>query len=153
MTGRVQTKAFVAGLLAACLAAGIGASTAAAATPTATITSATAYFRTVAVTGQIDPGTQETTFYAEALGATVVFASPGWTSLRIAGVRVALALDASHTGTPMGLHFAVSDLAAVRAAIARAGGATGDVVEVAPGVILVDATDTEGNSFTITPRE
>ena len=88
-----------------------------------------------------------TAFYTAALGATVKFATPGWTSLFIAGVRIGLA----HPGTPgpTGLHFAVSDLAAARAAIERAGGRSDAPVEVAPGVVIANATDTEGNGFTL----
>jgi predicted enzyme related to lactoylglutathione lyase len=53
----------------------------------------------------------------------------------------------------IGLHFAVSDLAAARAAIERGGGRTCKAVEVAPGVIVADATDTEGHGFTLALRE
>ena len=53
-----------------------------------------------------------TAFYVNALGATVAFASPGWSSLRIAGVRIGLALNPMHEGGRTGLHFAVSDLVA-----------------------------------------
>ena len=91
-------------------------------------------------------------FYVNALGATVAFASPGWSSLRIAGVRIGLALNPMHSGGRVGLHFAVSDLAAARAAVERAGGRTGAATEVAPGVIVADATDTEGNIFTLALR-
>jgi predicted enzyme related to lactoylglutathione lyase len=93
-----------------------------------------------------------TAFYVTALGATVTFASPGWSSLRIAGVRVALALNPMHKGGRSGLHFTVSDLAASRSHVDGAGGRTGEAVEVAPGVIVAEATDTEGNAFTVTPR-
>ena len=48
-----------------------------------------------------------TAFYVQALGANVMFSSPGWSSLRIAGVRMALHLDPAHGGGRMGLHFAV----------------------------------------------
>jgi predicted enzyme related to lactoylglutathione lyase len=92
-------------------------------------------------------------FYVEAFGATVAFTSPGWSSLRIAGVRVGLALNPKPTGRRIGLHFAVRDLAAARAAVERAGGRTGAATEVAPGVIIAEATDTEGNTFTLAPRQ
>ena len=86
-------------------------------------------------------------FYSSALAAQVKFSSPGWTSLMIAGVRVGLA----HPGTPgpTGLHFAVADLKQASAAIERAGGRCDAPVEVAPGVIIACATDTEGNGFTL----
>ena len=73
-----------------------------------------------------------TAFYVNALGATVAFASPGWSSLRIAGVRVGLALNPMHEGGRTGLHFAVSDLVAARSDVQGAGGRTGEAVEVAP---------------------
>jgi predicted enzyme related to lactoylglutathione lyase len=86
-----------------------------------------------------------------ALGATVTFASAAWSSLSIAGVRVGLALVDDHGGGPTGLHFAVADLAAVGAAIQLAGGRVARAgVEVAPGVVLSEAIDTEGNGFTLT---
>jgi predicted enzyme related to lactoylglutathione lyase len=53
----------------------------------------------------------------------------------------------------IGLHFAVSDLAAARAAVERAGGRIGAETEIAPGVIVAEATDTEGNTFTLAPRQ
>jgi catechol 2,3-dioxygenase-like lactoylglutathione lyase family enzyme len=56
-----------------------------------------------------------TAFYVEAFGAEVVAAVPFWSSLRIAGVRVGLALVAGHTGGRVGLHFAVAVVAAARA--------------------------------------
>jgi predicted enzyme related to lactoylglutathione lyase len=91
-------------------------------------------------------------FYVQVFGATVTFTSPGWSSLLIAGVRVGLALTPEHGGGRIGLHFAVTNFEAVRAAIERAGGRTSEVVAVAPGVIVAASTDTEGNTFTLAPR-
>ena len=92
-------------------------------------------------------------FYAQALGAAVSFLSPAWSSLLIANVRVGLAFDADHTPTRTGLHFAVTDLEAARTAVARAGGsASSSPVEVAPGVVVADVIDTEGNTFVLTQR-
>ena len=94
-----------------------------------------------------------TAFYVSALGATVVFASPRWSSLRIAGVRIGLALAPDGTGSRGGLHFAVTDLAAAIAAVEGAGGRRiAPATEVAPGVVVADAADTEGNTFTLTQR-
>jgi predicted enzyme related to lactoylglutathione lyase len=94
-----------------------------------------------------------TAFYVEALGADVVFASPGWTSLRIAGVRLGLALVQGHAGARVGLHFAVGDLAAACADVEGAGGVVvAPSVEVAPGVVVADVTDTEGNGFALVQR-
>jgi predicted enzyme related to lactoylglutathione lyase len=94
-----------------------------------------------------------TAFYVVALGATMVFATPGWTSLRIAGVRLGLALSPEHTPGRVGLHFAVADLAVARAEVERAGGRLVTApTEVAPGVIISDLADTEGNVFTLTQR-
>jgi predicted enzyme related to lactoylglutathione lyase len=91
-----------------------------------------------------------TAFYVGALGATVAFASPRWSSLLVAGVRLGLALDDEHEDRRVGLHFAVRELEDARAAVERAGGVTASPVEVAPGVVVVAATDTEGNTFTLT---
>ncbi len=92
-----------------------------------------------------------TEFYVHALDAEVVFASPRWSSLRIAGVRVGLALDEDHTGGRVGLHFAVGDLSAARSATERAGGRIVDAaLEVAPEVVIATVADTEGNIFTLT---
>jgi predicted enzyme related to lactoylglutathione lyase len=91
-----------------------------------------------------------TDFYTRALAADVVFAMPQWTSLRIAGVRIGLALDANHAPTRTGLHFAVNDLPAALAAITGAGGrVVVEPVEVAPGVVIAEAIDTEGNTLTL----
>lgn len=88
-------------------------------------------------------------FYRDALGAVVTFASPRWSSLRIAGVRLGLFLHPDHPGGRAGLHFVVADLATTRAAVERAGGRVAPPVEVAPGVVTVDVTDPEGNTFAI----
>jgi predicted enzyme related to lactoylglutathione lyase len=89
-----------------------------------------------------------TRFYAEALGAVVTFASDGWSSLDIAGVRIGLFL---HEGTGRsGLHFVVGDLGAARADVERAGGSFAtDPMEVAPGVTIAEVEDTEGNVITL----
>ena len=95
-----------------------------------------------------------TAFYVQALGATVVFSSASWSSLRIAGVRVGLALTPEHVASRVGLHFAVSDLTIARAEIERAGGfIASSPVEVAPGVVIVRCDDSEGNTFTLTQSQ
>lgn len=92
-----------------------------------------------------------TAFYVNALGAAVVFSSAGWSSLRIAGVRVGLALGTEHVAGPTGLHFAVPDLATACSEVERAGGlVVSSPVQVAPGVVVVRCDDTEGNGFTLT---
>jgi predicted enzyme related to lactoylglutathione lyase len=89
-------------------------------------------------------------FYVDALGASVVFESANWSSLRIAGVRLGLFLNPEHTVGNVGLHFVVSDLVAARAAVERSGGRiAASSVEVAPGVVIAQVTDTEGNIFTL----
>jgi predicted enzyme related to lactoylglutathione lyase len=94
-----------------------------------------------------------TRFYASAFGAEVVFASAGWSSLRIAGVRVGLALALDHAGCRTGLHFAVDGLAAARAEVERAGGrVVAASIEVAPGVVVAEVADSEGNTLTLTQR-
>jgi predicted enzyme related to lactoylglutathione lyase len=94
-----------------------------------------------------------TRFYEEALGASVTFASEGWTSLRIAEVRLGLALAPLHEGATTGLHFAVGALAAAVDDVVRAGGKVVRAsVEVAPGVLVGDVVDTEGNGFTLAQR-
>lgn len=94
-----------------------------------------------------------TAFYVSALGAAVMFASPAWSSLRVAGVRLGLHHHPGHADARTGLHVVVSDLPATRAEIERAGGRSEPPVEVAPGVVTVDATDTEGNTFTLRQAE
>src|SRR5262245_12800226 len=94
-----------------------------------------------------------TAFYVDALGAVVAYASPAWSSLRVAGVRIGLALVAGHPGGRVGLHFAVDDLDAARASVARAGGRVITAsMQVAPGVVVADVADSEGNTFTLVPR-
>jgi predicted enzyme related to lactoylglutathione lyase len=98
---------------------------------------------------QVDDMERATAFYVAALGASVLWASERWSSLRIAGVRVGLFHHPGHGRGHVGLHFAVSDLDQARAAIERAGGSVAAPEEVAPGVIVADATDTEGNTFAL----
>ncbi|MSP59823.1 MAG: hypothetical protein EXR72_05680 [Myxococcales bacterium] len=89
-------------------------------------------------------------FYVDAVGAAVMFASPRWSSLRVAGVRLGLFLHPEHVAGRVGLHFVVGDLAAAGADVQRAGGhMVGSPVEVAPGVVIAEVIDTEGNSFTL----
>jgi predicted enzyme related to lactoylglutathione lyase len=89
-------------------------------------------------------------FYVDALGAAVAFESPGWSSLRIAGVRVALFLSPEHQAGAIGLHFVVHDVLATEAAVERAGGRVlASSVEVAQGVVISTVADTEGNAFTL----
>jgi predicted enzyme related to lactoylglutathione lyase len=90
-------------------------------------------------------------FYVAAFDAEVTFASPRWSSLRIAGVRLGLFHHPALETKKIGLHFAVDDLEAACAAIASAGGTVlHAAVEVAPGVVTADVADTEGNGFTLT---
>ena len=87
-------------------------------------------------------------FYVRAFGATVSFASPGWASLHVAGVRVGL--YSPGTPGPTGLHFVVDDLAAACAEVERAGGRVArGASEVAPGVVVADVVDSEGNTLTL----
>jgi predicted enzyme related to lactoylglutathione lyase len=92
-------------------------------------------------------------FYGSALGASVLFASPSWSSLLIAGVRLGLALNEDREDARVGLHFAVGDLATARVAVERAGGVCASPIQVAPGVVAVAVTDTEGNTFTLTQAQ
>src|SRR5687768_11533118 len=87
------------------------------------------------------------TFYKKALGATVDFISPTWSSLVIAGVRVSLVLR-EHEPSPIGIHFIVDDVALACAAVMRAGGEIAPAVEASHGVVMAEVSDTEGNTFT-----
>src|SRR6188768_143600 len=84
-----------------------------------------------------------TAFYTRAFGAKVSFATPGWTSLYVAGVRLGLAPG---TPGPCGLHFAIDEVSPV---IAEAGGQIGETIQAAPGVVLTMVTDSEGNTLTL----
>ena len=98
----------------------------------------------------VDDMERATAFYVAAFGATVMFATPDWSSLRVAGVRLGLFRHPGHAERRIGLHFAVSDLAAARGDIERAGGrGVGAATEVAPGVVIAEATDSEGNVLTL----
>ena len=91
-----------------------------------------------------------TTFYTTVFGATVAFASPGWTSTHVAGVRIGLVPNPAHVPTQTGLHFAVDDLAAACAAVERGGGHVAIApTEVAPGVTIAVVVDTEGNELAL----
>jgi predicted enzyme related to lactoylglutathione lyase len=92
-------------------------------------------------------------FYAGAFGAEVVFASPEWSSLRIAGVRVGLARVPGHGGERLGIHFAVGDLGQACAEVVRAGGQVASAArEVAPGIRAAEVRDTEGNTLSLNER-
>ncbi len=87
-------------------------------------------------------------FYTGALGATASFESEVWSSLHIAGVRIGLFLN-PHEPRRIGLHFLVEDLDAAKAEVEQAGGQVLETVEAAPGVVLCEVLDTEGNAFTL----
>jgi predicted enzyme related to lactoylglutathione lyase len=94
-----------------------------------------------------------TNFYVTAFGAAVSAAVPFWSSLHIAGVRIGLALVTEHAQSQTGLHFAVVDLADAGTCVERAGGrVVRGSVEVAPGVVVSEVTDTEGNGFALVRR-
>lgn len=99
---------------------------------------------------EVDDMQRATAFYADALDAIVEFASPRWSSLRIAGVRVGLFCHPGQERSRIGLHFAVTDLADGLADVERAGGrVVARSNEVAPGVVIAEVADTEGNSFSL----
>jgi len=89
-----------------------------------------------------------TAFYSMALGTTVLWTSPRWSSLQICGVRVGLLTNSNHSGTRIGLHFAVTDLDAACASAVKAGGRiVSAAMQVAPNVFVAEVSDTEGNIF------
>ena len=86
------------------------------------------------------------TFYMNALGAAVDFASESWSCLVIAGIRVSLELrDQAPSST--GLHFIVADVARACAAVAVSGGRIAPAVEGAGGVVIAQIVDSEGNAI------
>lgn len=90
------------------------------------------------------------TFYSKSLGAATTWASPRWSSLKVAGVRIGLFANPGYGGGRVGLHFAVTDLDAACASIERAGGRiVAPVSQVAPGVLVAEVSDTEGNIFSL----
>lgn len=90
------------------------------------------------------------TFYMNALGATVDYASLTWSSLVIAGIRVSLALcDEDREPAPIGLHLIVDDVALACAEVAYAGGDFAPAIEGTNGVVIAQVYDTEGNTFTL----
>ena len=90
-------------------------------------------------------------FYVEALDAVVDYASPAWSSLTIAGIRVSLELRKLEP-TSIGLHFIVEDLALSCAAVERAGGQIEPAVEARRGVVIAEVLDSEGNTLTLRQR-
>jgi predicted enzyme related to lactoylglutathione lyase len=90
-------------------------------------------------------------FYETALGATVDLASPTWSALVIAGIRVSLVLR-EHEPASSGLHFIVDDVALACAAVACAGGQIAPAVEASHGIVIAEVLDTEGNTFTLRQR-
>lgn len=90
-------------------------------------------------------------FYVDVLGATVDFASPTWSSLVIAGIRVSLVLR-EHEPSPIGLHFIVDDVALACAAVVRSGGQVAAATEASHGTVIAEVSDSEGNAFTLRQR-
>jgi len=88
------------------------------------------------------------TFYMNALGATVDFASPTWSSLVLAGIRVSLQLG-EHDPAPIGVHLIVDDIAIACGVVVRAGGQIEPAIESVHGVVIAEVSDTEGNTFTL----
>jgi predicted enzyme related to lactoylglutathione lyase len=89
-------------------------------------------------------------FYSSALGAATRWSSPRWSSLEVAGVRIGLFSSSEHIGCRVGLHFAVSDLAAACASVISKGGReVASASEVAPGVLVAEVADTEDNVFSL----
>lgn len=90
------------------------------------------------------------TFYSRSLGATTKWISPRWSSLDVAGVRIGLFSKPGHGGGRVGLHFAVTNLHAACVSVAQEGGTIVTAAsEVAPGVHVAEAADTEGNIFSL----
>lgn len=91
-----------------------------------------------------------TNFYSQSLGAMTVWASPRWSSIKVAGVRIGLFADPAHGGGRVGLHFTVNDLAAACSSVERAGGRiVSSGSQAAPGVRVAEVSDTEGNVFSL----
>lgn len=89
-------------------------------------------------------------FYSESLGASTTWTSSRWSSLRVAGVRIGLFSSPGYGGGRVGLHFAVTDVVAASVSIERAGGKiVAPVSQVAPGVLVAEVSDTEGNIFSL----
>jgi len=91
-----------------------------------------------------------TAFYSTSLGALTTWASPRWSSLKVAGVRIGLFANAEYGGGRVGLHFSVTNLAAACSSIERAGGKiVTSASQVALGVVVAEVSDTEGNIFSL----
>jgi len=90
-------------------------------------------------------------FYETALGATVDHASPTWSSLVIAGIRVSL-VRCKEQPASLGMHFIVDDVALACAAVMFAGGELAPAVETPAGIVIAEVLDTEGNTFTLRQR-
>ncbi len=89
-------------------------------------------------------------FYSKSLGAVTKWASPRWSSLEIAGVRIGLFTNPEHGGSRIGLHFAVTHIDAACASIEQAGGKiVAPALQAAPGVFVAEVSDTEGNIFSL----
>jgi predicted enzyme related to lactoylglutathione lyase len=97
----------------------------------------------------VDDMARAVQFFARAFRAEVTFTSRGWTSLRIAGVRVGLFVAPGAAGRT-GLHFAVGDLEAACAEVVECGGRVlARAEEIAPGVVIAEIADPEGNVITL----
>jgi predicted enzyme related to lactoylglutathione lyase len=91
-----------------------------------------------------------TNFSVTAFDADVAYASTDWSSPWIAGVRVALSREPDRTGTGIGLHSNVDDLATACRAVANAGDRVVEgPFEPQEGVTIARVADTETNEFVV----
>jgi predicted enzyme related to lactoylglutathione lyase len=95
-----------------------------------------------------------TRFYGGVFGAEVKFASPYWSSIVVAGVRVGLHGGATGERRDSGIGFVVDDIDAACAMAEAAGGAVVSPPSVREeGVVLAAIADTEGNEVSLSLAE
>lgn len=91
-----------------------------------------------------------TNFYVSVFEADATYTSPDWSSLWIAGVRVALSREPDRAGSPIGLHFNVDELQAACGVVADAGGRVlAESFQPQEGVTIARVADTEGNELVL----
>jgi predicted enzyme related to lactoylglutathione lyase len=99
---------------------------------------------------QVEDMGRATAFYVDVFGAEARFATAQWSSLFVAQGRIGLFLNPGFAAGRTGLHFVVDDLERACDDVARRGGAVvTPPTEVAPGVVVADVRDTEGNVLSL----
>jgi catechol 2,3-dioxygenase-like lactoylglutathione lyase family enzyme len=103
----------------------------------------------------VDDMDAQVSFYRDTLGLTVQHADPFWTTFETGACTLALHGGGGRKiGEDAGrIVFRVDDVAHARDELTQRGVELGDIRSPAPGVLVVDGRDPEGNPFHLEQKE